>query len=87
MYRRKLQCRHPGILLFRHTLLKHWNKAKNREHGENVITVPYDCYEIENAIRKQLDHKKYKPKFIYGDENAGRMIVDILFHNEVNLRK
>ncbi len=62
-------------------------RQKNREHGKNVITVPYECYEIEKAIRKQLDHKKYKPEFIYGDGNAGRMIADILSHNEVNVQK
>jgi UDP-hydrolysing UDP-N-acetyl-D-glucosamine 2-epimerase len=65
------------------------SRQKNRERGENVIDVDHDSTEIENAIRKSINLKKYKNDFRFGDGNSGIKIakilseVDLIFHKTI----
>lgn len=53
-------------------------RQQGRERASNIIDVPHDSEKIFSAIKKQLEHGKYKPSFLYGDGNASRKIVEIL---------
>ena len=62
-------------------------RQKNREHGQNVVTVDYNNLEIEDAINKQLKHGKYPVEYVYGDGKAGKIIADILFNKDIEIQK
>lgn len=62
-------------------------RQEGRERGSNVIDVKCDRTNIENAIRKQIEHGKYKSEAIYGDGTAGEKIADILSKVEVKIQK
>ena len=62
-------------------------RQTDREHGENVINVDYDRKVITTAIKKQLEHGKYKPDFLYGDGHAGKRIADTLATCDLNVQK
>lgn len=49
-----------------------------RQRGTNVIDVNHDREEIEQAIRRQIEHGAYASELIYGDGHAGKRIADIL---------
>jgi UDP-hydrolysing UDP-N-acetyl-D-glucosamine 2-epimerase len=58
-----------------------------RERGKNVIEVGHSKDEIQNAIKKQLSHGRYKMEPIYGDGTAGNKIADVLSKIHVNVQK
>jgi len=60
-------------------------RQQGRCRGKNVMDVDYNNDEIYNAIKKQIEHGKYKPDYIYGDGKAGSRIAKILC--EVDLKK
>lgn len=53
------------------------SRQNSREHGENVIDVPYKKDAIVRAIRKQIAHGVYPVEYIYGDGTAGQQFADI----------
>ncbi len=52
------------------------DRQKGREHDVHVVPVAVETEKIENAIRSQLKHGKYKPSTLYGDGNVGRRIAE-----------
>ena len=61
------------------------SRQQGRSRGKNVKNVKYNKKQIVDAIKKQINHGKYKPDFIYGDGSAGKRIVAIL--KKLNLSK
>lgn len=53
-------------------------RQQHREHGKNVIHVPYDRAEIYKAFEYQINHGRYEPEFLFGNGKAGEKIADIL---------
>lgn len=53
-------------------------RQSGRECGANVLHAGYDAIEIEQAVRRQLNHGRYAGSTIFGDGNAGARIADIL---------
>lgn len=62
-------------------------RQNGREHGENVVTVRNNKYEIYDAIMSQIKHGKYSSMGIYGDGHAGERIADILSKVQVGIQK
>ena len=62
-------------------------RQNKRERGLNVIDVPYETIAIENGIRQQLAHGRYKPDHIFGDGIAGQRIGEILATVDLNVNK
>ena len=62
-------------------------RQAGRERGSNVLDVACNSVEIEEAIRKQIEHGKYESEPIYGDGTAGKQIADILSKVEVEVQK
>jgi len=62
-------------------------RQKNREHGSNVINTGHDSEEIYQAIKKQLEIKRYPVEYVYGDGNAGTLIADILSQSDIKIQK
>lgn len=54
------------------------DRQTGREHGENLISVQPATGEIMAAIRRQLQHGRYKPGTLYGDGRASERIVEKL---------
>lgn len=66
------------------------SRQKNREQGFNVLNVDYNKNEIFNAISKQMNKRKIRKSFIYGDGYAYKKIVNILikiFKKEISVEK
>lgn len=53
-------------------------RQNSRLRGLNVIDVKNNVNDIYNALKKQLDRKKFKSSKIYGDGNAAKKIIKIL---------
>jgi UDP-hydrolysing UDP-N-acetyl-D-glucosamine 2-epimerase len=53
-------------------------RQNTREKSSNVIEVLPKKIDIINAIKKQLNHGRYKKSKIFGDGNAGKKIANIL---------
>ncbi len=65
-------------------------RQKNRERGFNVIDVGYDKDEIYNAINYQINKKKIKKSYLYGDGFSHKRIIKILnriFKKKVSVEK
>ncbi|MEO1516128.1 MAG: UDP-N-acetylglucosamine 2-epimerase [Bacteroidota bacterium] len=54
------------------------SRQNGRERGVNVMDVGYDSVQIEEAIRKQIDHGRYEQDQTYGQGESGRQIADLL---------
>jgi len=63
------------------------SRQQNRERADNVVDAGHDRKEIAAAIRKQIQHGKFKSAPIYGDGKAGERIADILSTVKVNIQK
>jgi len=63
------------------------NRQKGRLRGKNVVDVEHSAISIANAIRKQIDHGRYKTEYLYGDGNSGKKIAEILATFKVDLDK
>lgn len=55
--------------------------------GENVINVENNSDAIEAAIRKQLQHGRYKMDTLYGDGKAGNKIAECLSRVKPKIQK
>jgi UDP-hydrolysing UDP-N-acetyl-D-glucosamine 2-epimerase len=53
-------------------------RQHGRERGPNVLDVAHDASEIEAAIRKQSEHRRYERADTYGDGFAGGRIAAVL---------
>ncbi len=62
-------------------------RQQHREHGKNIITVPYDKSRIVRAVKDQIDHGHYSPEYIYGDGKAGQKIADLIFKLDPPIQK
>jgi len=58
-----------------------------REHGGNVVHVPYDRSAIADAVRKQIAHDKYPRDLMFGDGTAGPKIADVLARANFRVQK
>ena len=66
------------------------SRQKNREQGFNVLNVDYNKNEIFNAISKQMNKRKIRKSFIYGDGYAYKKIIKILieiFKKKISVEK
>lgn len=66
-------------------------RQAGREHGDNVIDVPYQKDEIIAAIERSLHDADYRQKLVtvtnpWGDGNTGQRIATILAELEINER-
>jgi UDP-hydrolysing UDP-N-acetyl-D-glucosamine 2-epimerase len=62
-------------------------RQDGRERSGNVIDVGYNCEEIYNAIKRQMNHGRYAIDPIYGDGKAGQRIADVLARTTVSVQK
>jgi UDP-hydrolysing UDP-N-acetyl-D-glucosamine 2-epimerase len=62
-------------------------RQRGREHGENVVHVPYDGGAIAAAVRKQIDHGRYSRDLMFGDGTAGVKIADVLAQAHFRIQK
>lgn len=62
-------------------------RQNGRERGANVIDVPNNRDDIVNAVKKQLEHGKYAPNYLYGDGYASDKIIDALQSCELTNQK
>lgn len=53
-------------------------RQQERERAQNVVDATYDARDIEQKIREQLRHGKYRPSDLYGDGSASKKVADIL---------
>lgn len=53
-------------------------RQQNREHGKNILTVPYESKKIVEAVRSQLKHGKYPSEHIFGSGSAGEKIANLI---------
>jgi UDP-hydrolysing UDP-N-acetyl-D-glucosamine 2-epimerase len=61
------------------------SRQEGRCRGRNVVDVQYNKEEIVEAIKKQIEIKKFDADLIYGDGKAGERIAKIL--TEIDLEK
>ena len=52
------------------------SRQSGRDHGPNVIHVPYDKDAISQAIETQLANGPYSSSQLFGDGHAGERIAD-----------
>ena len=58
-----------------------------REHGDNVVHVPYDRCAIAGAVREQISRTKYPRSLMFGDGAAGAKIADALARANFRIQK
>jgi UDP-hydrolysing UDP-N-acetyl-D-glucosamine 2-epimerase len=63
------------------------SRQEGREHGGNVIDVPYDRTEIMSALKKQLAVGKYPPDHLYGVGCSGEHIAELLVKIPLRVEK
>ena len=63
------------------------SRQSGRQRGKNVVDVPYDSENINNAIKQKIEHGRYEPDFLYGDGKAGEKIADCLSKHKFVLQK
>ncbi len=52
------------------------DRQEGREHGPNIIFSDYKKESIKQKIEYQISIKKYKPNFLFGKGNAGKLIAE-----------
>ena len=62
-------------------------RQQGREHGKNVLTVPYERNAIREAILGQMKQRKYPRETIYGDGTASKKIVSAIKNTNVSVQK
>lgn len=62
-------------------------RQQGRARGGNVIDVDYDWKLIVDAIKKQIEHKRYPASDLYGDGNAGKKIAEVLSSYDCPIQK
>ena len=64
------------------------SRQNRRLKGKNVFDVKLNKREIVDAIKKQVEHGKYRSENIYGSGTAGLQIAEILNNVDVeNVQK
>ena len=63
------------------------NRQIGRDRGSNVVDVDYDSNLIKSAILTQINAKKLKSDFLYGDGYSGKRISEILSSVELKYSK
>lgn len=54
------------------------SRQLGRERTPNVIDVPCISLNIKRAVKKQLEHGRYEPNYLYGDGYSGERIAKVL---------
>lgn len=62
-------------------------RQEGRERGANVVDVPHSREAIVEAVKRQVDHGRYRPDFLYGDGRAGKRIAVILAECDLSIKK
>jgi UDP-hydrolysing UDP-N-acetyl-D-glucosamine 2-epimerase len=62
-------------------------RQKGRERSKNVLDAENNAKNIISAIKKQINHGKYKSDPLFGSGNAGEKIAEILSYINVNIQK
>jgi len=62
-------------------------RQRGRERGPNVVDVPCQASDIEQAVREQLSVGRYMPSHLFGDGKAGERIADKLASMPLRLEK
>jgi len=62
-------------------------RQRGREHGKNLVLVPYDRRKIRGAVEEQMAHGPYEPEQIFGDGHAGEKMAEILATCKPNINK
>lgn len=62
-------------------------RQNGRQRAKSVIDCVYEKDEIQNAIKKHIEHGHYDSEFIYGDGYAGEKIADALASCELKFHK
>lgn len=63
------------------------DRQAGRERGRNVIDVPHEAKQIQNAIKAHLTNGRYPSDHIYGEGKAGKRIADLLATAELSVAK
>lgn len=63
------------------------SRQNARERAVNVTDVDNNSTQILDAIKKQLEHKKYESNHLYGDGTAGKQIANVLATCELTIEK
>jgi UDP-hydrolysing UDP-N-acetyl-D-glucosamine 2-epimerase len=63
------------------------SRQQGRDRGLNVVDVEYECDAIVGAVKRQVEHGRYKSDPIYGDGNAGTRIADVLAKAPLTIEK
>lgn len=63
------------------------SRQNGRQRAHSVIDASYDKDQIQNAIKRHLEHGHYDSEFIYGDGYAGTKIANTLATCELKFHK
>lgn len=63
------------------------SRQQHREHGSNVVTMPYEASQIKRAIVEQVNHGPYSRSYLFGDGRAGERIGEVLATHDVKIQK
>jgi UDP-N-acetylglucosamine 2-epimerase len=63
------------------------DRQEGREHGPNVFFVEHDSKKIADAIKKQVNKRRFEPSFIFGKGDAGEKIARVLTKIDLNINK
>lgn len=62
-------------------------RQSGRERGKNVLDVPNEAKQIEDALRAQVRHGRYTSEHMYGDGKAGPRIAELLATAPLDIAK
>ena len=62
-------------------------RQHGRQRANSVIDCEYIQEDLEQAIKKHIEHGHYNPEFIYGDGSAGQKIADTLASIKLRFHK
>ena len=63
------------------------SRQSGRDRCENIQDAGYDKEAILQAIKKQLDHGRYQPNYLWGDGKAGESMLKILKGFDFRIQK
>jgi len=63
------------------------SRQAGRQRAKSVIDCGYNSREIEEAIKRQLEHGHYRSEMIYGDGRAGEKIAQVLAEYPLSFTK
>jgi UDP-hydrolysing UDP-N-acetyl-D-glucosamine 2-epimerase len=63
------------------------NRQLGRDRGSNVIDVGYSAEEVITAVKGQLDNGRYPSMNLYGEGNAGDLILELLASVPFTIKK